>query len=387
MSSASTIDLETVLAPIPGAHPAGENLRYAGPYDAIQEARRADDGLDQGAWVCEAKRADWSAVIALATQALATRSKDLQIAVWLVEALGQRHGFAGLRDGLGLLGALQERFWETLYPEVVDDDLEYRTAPLAWLNEKLPPCIRQLPVTQGVHGELYTWRDWDTSRTVDNLGRRSPEARQAALTDGKISGEQFDKAVETTPLAYYRQLSEDIQDCRAACAQLTREVDARYGAEAPGLLGISAALEDCHSLVAGILQRRGGGLEPVETTAEPEPAQGVLEPWFHSNGNGARVADADASLQEPDVPTALPPEPSRAPQNRAEALQRLAALAAYFRRHEPHSPVSYMVQRAVRWGDMPLEVWLQYVIHDEAVLDRVRETLGLHDAASSTTDA
>jgi hypothetical protein len=45
MSSANTIDLETVLAPIPSAHPAGENLRYAGPYDAIQEARRAGDRL------------------------------------------------------------------------------------------------------------------------------------------------------------------------------------------------------------------------------------------------------------------------------------------------------------------------------------------------------
>ena len=47
------------------------------------------------------------------------------------------------------------------------------------------------------------------------------------------------------------------------------------------------------------------------------------------------------------------------PQNRADALRRLEALAVYFRRTEPHSPVSYLVQRAVRWGEMPLEAWLQ----------------------------
>jgi hypothetical protein len=41
------------------------------------------------------------------------------------------------------------------------------------------------------------------------------------------------------------------------------------------------------------------------------------------------------------------------PQSRADALRRLAAVAAYFRRTEPHSPVSYLVQRAVRWGEMP----------------------------------
>ena len=55
-------------------------------------------------------------------------------------------------------------------------------------------------------------------------------------------------------------------------------------------------------------------------------------------------------------------------QSRADALRQLAAVADYFRRTEPHSPVSYLVQRAVRWGEMPLEAWLQNVIHDESVL-------------------
>jgi type VI secretion system protein ImpA len=55
-------------------------------------------------------------------------------------------------------------------------------------------------------------------------------------------------------------------------------------------------------------------------------------------------------------------------------------VADYFRRTEPHSPVSYLVQRAVRWGEMPLEAWLQNVIHDEGVLEQLRETLGLKDS-------
>jgi type VI secretion system protein ImpA len=71
------------------------------------------------------------------------------------------------------------------------------------------------------------------------------------------------------------------------------------------------------------------------------------------------------------------------PQSRADALRRLEALAAYFRRTEPHSPVSYLVQRAVRWGEMPLEAWLQDVINDDTVLSRVRETLGLKDPNGS----
>ncbi len=95
MASSAVVDLNVLLAPISADNPAGEPVRYAGVYDAIQEARRADDELPMGDWKREAKAADWLAVIKLSTEALVTKSKDLQLAVWLVEALVKRHGFPG----------------------------------------------------------------------------------------------------------------------------------------------------------------------------------------------------------------------------------------------------------------------------------------------------
>ena len=76
MSSPQILDLATLLAPIPGDHPAGESLFYNDTYDVIKEARRADDALEQGEWQRDIKTADWSAVIALTTAALATHSKE-----------------------------------------------------------------------------------------------------------------------------------------------------------------------------------------------------------------------------------------------------------------------------------------------------------------------
>ena len=56
MASPHTLDLETLLAPIPGENPAGTDVRYEGIYDAIREARRADDpDAPQGEWVHERK--------------------------------------------------------------------------------------------------------------------------------------------------------------------------------------------------------------------------------------------------------------------------------------------------------------------------------------------
>jgi type VI secretion system protein ImpA len=377
MPSPPTLDVAELLAPIPGENPAGQSVRYDGTHDAIQEARWADDALEQGDWVRQVKVADWPAVIALATETLMAKSKDLQITVWLVEALVKQHGFAGLRDGLQLLRELQERFWPSLYPVVEDEDVEPRVAPLAWLNEKLPPSIREVPLTQSRDGQNYAWWRWEESRAMDNLGRRDQEALAAAVADGKITGEQFDKAVEATSPTFYQALFADLNQTWEEYEQLDRVVEEKFGREAPSLLDLKQAIESCRLLIGEIAQKKGV-LEPDPTPREPEPAPTAV---------AERDPEPALSLQlhsRPAIPVhqgAVPLEP----QNRADALRRLAAVADYFHRTEPHSPVAYLVQRAVRWGEMPLEEWLRDVITNEDVLARVHETLGLKNSDTNST--
>jgi type VI secretion system protein ImpA len=111
---------DDLLTPIPGANPAGENLRYAPLYDKIKEARREDDDAPQGEWRRERKLADWSLTVKLITEALSKKSKDLQLAAWLTEALVRRNGMSGLQEGLQVLHGMVETFWDSLYPEIED---------------------------------------------------------------------------------------------------------------------------------------------------------------------------------------------------------------------------------------------------------------------------
>src|SRR5689334_23176024 len=120
------VDLDALLSPISEESPSGESLRYSGLYDQITEARRADDTLNMGDWQTEAKVADFRKVIDLAVPALTSQSKDIQVAAWLSEALVKQYGFAGLRDSIKLMAALQENFWETLHPEIDEGDMEGR---------------------------------------------------------------------------------------------------------------------------------------------------------------------------------------------------------------------------------------------------------------------
>src|SRR5262245_48276616 len=115
---------DDLLNPIPGDNPGGANLRYAPIYDKIKDARREDDDAPQGDWQRDRKVADYKQVIKLAGEALATQSKDLQLAAWLTEAMLHQEGFAGLKQGLDLMRGLIENFWDTMYPEIEDGDLE-----------------------------------------------------------------------------------------------------------------------------------------------------------------------------------------------------------------------------------------------------------------------
>ena len=54
--------------------------------------------------------------------------------------------------------------------------------------------------------------------------------------------------------------------------------------------------------------------------------------------------------------------------------------------HEPHSPVSYMLQKTIRWSQMPLHEWLAQVIKNENPLEQVQELLGVHDMNNSNNE-
>src|SRR5829696_1000219 len=96
-------ELEPLLTPIDGPHRGGVELRYDPIYDQVKEARREDDGAPGTPWERPAKTPDWNAVVRLTTQALATKSKDLQLAAWLTEAKLCKEGLPGLHAGLLLL--------------------------------------------------------------------------------------------------------------------------------------------------------------------------------------------------------------------------------------------------------------------------------------------
>jgi type VI secretion system protein ImpA len=316
------LNLEELLAPIGADRPAGDDLAFSPEVDAVNRARQADDpSIDQGAWVTTLKEADWKFVAKQCASLIAQRSKDLQLAVWLIEASAKTGGLRGLADGVFLLADLCERFWDTLYP-ALDDGVEQRIGNLSWIAARTPQLILEMPVTED--------------------GGFSIHRVEGATAAGVEVIAELDAARRRSSRPFYASLLSDAELCEAALARLEQVVDTRLADDGPGFTAARAALQTVLHFVRPL----------AADPAAPKPS-------------GAPVVAVQAGVAEDGT------------HNRAQALAQLRAVADFFRRTEPHSPVAYLADKAAHWGEQPLHVWLRAVVKDDAAFAQFEDLLGL----------
>ncbi len=354
------IDVNELLAPIPGSDPAGSDESFSDQFDRIREARRADDpNLAQGEWQTELKVADWREAQSLSEDILRRSSKDLQAAVWLGEAAISRYGLEGARDTFELLAGMLDTYWEGMYPRADDGDLEERAGKLAWFATYGTRALQTMMLNNDAQAAL-TLADWIDSREVDNLGRQNAEAYQAAMDEGRMNGETFDSRIVSTDDAFIRERVDLVSAAREAFARFSTLSDGKLGRDAPNLASIDDALKKIQQVYAKVATAKGmGGVVAVDEAGEPVAS---AEGGEAAGGGGGGVAlDLNAgSLASKDA-----------------ALRAITEIAGFFRRTEPHNPVAYLLDRAVYWANMPLEQWLAEVVRDDSTLSAIRERVGL----------
>src|SRR5215467_7975444 len=260
---------DELLNPIEGPNPSGANLRYDPVYDKIKEARREEAQPPPGMTEQDRKVSDNAQVIRLTTELLTTKTKDLQLAAWLTEAMLKKTGFGGLKDGLALCCGLVEKFWDTLYPEIEDGDAESRGAPLGFVGLKLDIPLKLVPV---VEKAKYGVLDYQQSKEVgyeDQVkGDEAKKKRSALIKEGKLAPELFDKAFEETPKKFYAQAEKDLDGCLENLTRLKKICDEKFGNEGPTFGPLQSALEASRHLIHGFLQKkREKEPDPVEEAA------------------------------------------------------------------------------------------------------------------------
>src|SRR5262245_31159357 len=139
MASPTVLDIDPLIAAIPGKEPAGVPLPYevrAKLEELRKEINPADYDEDDPRRPQSYRPPDWAGIVKLARETLSGKSKDLLAAARLVEAIVIQERFAGLRDGMTLLHRLATDCWDRVHPMLENGETpEPREGPFKWLNQ------------------------------------------------------------------------------------------------------------------------------------------------------------------------------------------------------------------------------------------------------------
>lgn len=347
------IDLEKLLKPIRDDAPAGDDIRYQDgdiTFQTIEDLRVDEDPAltIEG----DAKTANWPKVVRECEDALANKAKDLELAAFLAEGLAHTQGFAGVRDGLRLQKELIQTFWDGLHPGLDEGEilLPIRAKPLNWmaLATGFVNAVKAIPFASGNPERPLSWADYEMAERVDAAKVHSDQTQFEEMTEaGHVTSEAWKLALQNTPLPELDASFQALEEAITELQELTALCDERFGDDdAPRLIGLSEALGEIQERIAPLVK-------PEEV--EEEGVSGEAGP---TSAGAAPVASGPIS-------------------SRQDALRTLGLVADFFRKTEPHTPITYLVQRAVRWGNMPLEALLKEVVKNDDALAHIWETLGI----------
>jgi type VI secretion system protein ImpA len=348
MDYSELIDFEMLIEGVDTAAPAGIDPRtdisptsqYYQLKDTRGQARANERALLAEDEDFQALASDWRPLAEKIPVILCSQVKDLEYAAWLIEALCRTHGFVGLSAGFKTTRLLIEHFWPSLYPQPDEDGMEVRIAPLIGLNGyegdgALITPILSIPLTDiTAHGQFACWQ-YERASDIS----RKDEKRQKQKADAGIATlEQIKDAVAETSAGFYQQLKLQIETAIAEFAMLSQAMDAAMNGEPQPTSAISKALHKC--------------LDAVNYLAADKLAQ------FATSAEQAITTDADGQVISHADPV------QQQVQTREQVLLSLKQSAEFFRKTEPHSPISYALEQVVHWSTLSLPELLQELIDD-----------------------
>jgi len=310
-------NVESLLAPIAGDAPAGENLEYDPGFLALERAAAPKAERAVGENVKAAEEPDWGKVAELA-EAMLGRSRDLRVAVHLATAWMRTSGLTGWAAGLGLIRGLLENFWDSVHPQL---DAEDDNDPTTRVNSILPlgdaqgvlRYFRTTPFVQSPRLGRFSLRDLRIANGTLKITAAEGEA-EASMSE--LEACCMDCA-EDELVAVAAAVSESLEHAKAIDSLFTDHI----GTAGPDLKILLSDIYELKKFLEPQLARR---LPQQDAGADGESPGG-------DGGTHSAAASAAGPIAGPQ-----------------DVLRKLDELCSYYARCEPSSPVPLLLRRAQR---------------------------------------
>jgi type VI secretion system protein ImpA len=334
------IELESLLQSISGAEPCGMDVRnleessqgfkrYFELREIRNDQRRQERKNIENDQVLLIEPKEWHEVIRLASQLLIEHTKDLEIGAWLVEGLVRVQQFKGLALGFKVLEGLLQKYEDHLHPRAEDEEeSSMRLTSIAMLGGKYELGSLVVPVywhtiIPTISGSgLNAW-------TIRNMLNKAEDTRIETL----MECDALKKAILELNKEDFADIAKDLVASKDAFLEFNAALSRIFSKDAPNIVGLSDALVYCCGIASSI--------------------QGFLDKTAKSNaievqGEQSRRG-ADFSLENLTHENLT----------RDNAVQIIRVIAKFFQTSEPHSPISYSLNRLVTWSNLDLPFLLQ----------------------------
>ena len=359
MAFANVIDIKKLSEAISSERPHGVDIRAsrspASDYYTIKDSRNSARAAERAALfdVTDVDLlAPWREVARTAEKILMEESKDLEVASWYTEALIRLHGFAGLRDGLGLIEQLIAQYWDALYPEPDEDGIETKVAPLAGLNGDgadgtLLMPIRNADITPANDDGSFSFFHYQQARDADRITDEEAKATRIGALGYDIGA--FEGCVSAVPAQWAQDLIETLEGALSHYKNFNEALRSYCAHEAPPSSNINSLLEEVLRTTRFVYKTQ---LEVLSVAATDSVGQATDQ---ENTNPQSTVVSPFSSIQSPVGAIAT----------REDALVLLEKAAKYFRTYEPHTPLAPGLERLVSWGRMTVSELMTELLPDD----------------------
>jgi type VI secretion system protein ImpA len=311
-------DDRVLLEPISAEQPCGQNadeLPVLGALDALRlfgQAKSPEAPPEQGDRDRENEKArppiEWDKIRAEALEALG-KSKDLRLLAYLGTALLRTDGLPAFTQVLTAASQWIETYWPQVYPLIDEDAIERRNAlncfadPMAVVDR-----VWRLPIVASRQHGRFSLRDIDIA-----TGQAAPGANEARPDEAAIQ-----EALKELPTEELTVFEQSVAGASAALNSIDARMRGEGGPEvAPDFAPLLTQFAKLHRIYREQLAQRSD--------------TGVAGETAGAEGGAAGVAFVGGAIK-----------------SRQGAIRALDAVADFFRRNEPSSPIPLFVDRAKR---------------------------------------
>ncbi len=303
------MDLASLLEPVSEESQVGEDLSYSAERHEIEQAFEYDPAAPGAG-----PSVDWRKIIALIEEQ-SKLTKDVWLAIYLMRSGIKIGKLSVVSDGANMLVGLLDQYWETVHPSLEEYEFRGRKSPCEVLTKFglfLSPFQNMILVSHNRWGEF-------SGAEIYALAKEA-EAREGFG--------MFCSAMAETPVEDIREISSHLQNIRDAVARVD-------------VILMDNAAED--------------------TGVDFNPTYEILDNQIKSIAQFASLAlgaeqEDQLSQDDSDLDTessgGSPTKTLSAVETRDDVIKALEAVADYYRRKEPGSPVAAMILRARGWVNL-----------------------------------